>query len=211
MTEMPSINALLMPIMMICICAMNLIWNSRRTDGRFSLDAARLQAALTEELYLLARLYRSNLDLLNRTEVRLLSTRVPLAIFRANVPRLTVLEEETIRCLVAVHANNEHIEMMVAERAKSIKNGQCTIYVLEKDEPSAELFRALFQDGSALVDRAIEALETRRASSAGFAGTTPRLLGFTALKPEVADLMTSPARSANLPATVRTAAVEPAR
>jgi len=209
-TEMPSINALLMPIMMICICAMNLIWNGRRTDGRFSLDAARLQAALTEELYLLARLYRSNLDLLNRTEVRLLSTRVSLAIFRANVPRLTVLEEETIRCLVAVHANNEHIEMMVAERAKSIKNGQCTIYVFEKDEPSVELFRALFQDGSALVDRAIEALETRRASSAGFAGATARLLGFTALKPDVAELTASPAKSASLPATVRTAAVEPA-
>jgi hypothetical protein len=206
MTEMPSINAILMPIMMLLICAMNLFWSSRRTDGRFSIDAARLQAALTEELYLLARLYRSNLDLLDRPEVRLLSTRVPLAIFRANVPRLTLLEEEAIRCLVAVHANNEHIEMMVAERAKSIKNGQCTIYVFEKDEPSLELFRALFADGAALVDRAIEALEARRASSANFAGATARLLGFTAPKSD-AELTAPPTRPARLPAT----AVEPAR
>ena len=70
MTEIPSINAVLMPIMML-ICAMNLFWNGRRTEGRSSLDAARLQAALTEELYLLARLYRSNLDRLDRAEVRL--------------------------------------------------------------------------------------------------------------------------------------------
>jgi hypothetical protein len=210
MTEMPSINAILMPIMMVLICAMNLFWSSRRTEGRFSIDAARLQAALTEELYLLGRLYRSNLDLLDRAEVRLLSTRVPLAIFRANVPRLTLLEEEAIRCLVAVHANNEHIEMMVAERAKSIKNGQCTIYVFEKDEPSLELFRALFQDGAALVERAIEALEARGASSASFAGTTARLLGFTAPKSAAAELAASPARPASLPASVRTATVEPA-
>lgn len=211
MTEMPSINAILMPIMMVLICAMNLFWNGRRTEGRTSLDAARLQAALTEELYLLARLYRANLDLLDRAEVRLMSTRVPLSIFRANLPRLTLLEEEAIRCLVAVHANNEHIEMMVAERAKSIKNGQCTIYVFEKDEPSVELFRALLQDGAALVGRAIEALEARRASSASFAGATARLLGFTAPKPDVAELTASPAGPANLPAAVRTAAVEPAR
>ena len=32
-TEMPSLNALLMPIMMICICAMNLIWNGRRLEA----------------------------------------------------------------------------------------------------------------------------------------------------------------------------------
>jgi hypothetical protein len=105
---------------------------------------------------------------------------VPLAIFRANEPRLTLLEQDAIRCLVAVHANNEHIEMMAAERAKTIKNGQCTIYVFEKDNPSVELFRALFQDGSSLVDRAIGALEVRRASNASFAATTARLLGFAA-------------------------------
>jgi hypothetical protein len=46
-TELPSLNAMLMPIMMIGICAMNLIWNGRRADGRFSLDAGRLRTALT--------------------------------------------------------------------------------------------------------------------------------------------------------------------
>ena len=105
MTEMPSLNALLMPIMMICICAMNLIWNGRRTDGRTTLDATRLQAALTEELYLLAKLYRTNLELLDRAEVRLLSTRIPMAIFRANVPRLTLLDEDVVRCLVVHHSD----------------------------------------------------------------------------------------------------------
>ncbi len=217
MSEMPSLNALLMPIMMICICAMNLFWNGRRTEGRLSVDAARLQAALTEELYLLARLYRSNLALLDHAEVRLLSTRVPLAIFRANVPRLTMLDEDAIRCLVSVHANNEHIEMMVAERAKSLKNGPCTIYVFEKDDPSIELFRSLFHDGASLVDRAIEALEIRRLSAAGFAGTTARLLGFTApkanvkadAKPDAAELMAPRAKSAGLP-DARAAAVEAA-
>ena len=213
MTEMPSLNTLLMPLMMICICAMNLIWNGRRADGRTTLDAARLQAALAEELYLLAKLYRSNLELLDRPEVRLLSTRIPMAVFRANVPRLTLLDEDIIRCLVAVHGNNEHVEMLVAERAKSIKNGQCTIYVFEKDDPSIKPFRAVFQQGSQLIDHAIEALETRRGGSTpGFARATTgvaRLLGFTAPKGDVAELMASQARPAIDPAG-RTRAVEQA-
>lgn len=193
MSEFPSLNALLMPIMMICICALNLIWSGRRTESRSSLDGARLLAALTEELYLLSKLYRSNLEFLDRAEVRLLSTRVPLAIFRANVPRLTLLDEDTVRCVVAVHANNEHVEMMVAERAKSIKNGPSTVYVFDTCEPSIEDFRALFEEGLSLVDHAIETLEAKREvpekrwlrATANAAG----LLGFSAPKPNVAELI----------------------
>jgi hypothetical protein len=212
-TELPSLNALLMPIMMIMICAMNLIWSGRRTESRFSLDATRLLAALTEELYLLAKLYRSNLELLDRAEVRLLSTRIPMAIFRANVPRLTLLDEETIRCLVAVHGNNEHVEMLIAERAKSIKNGQCTIYVFEKDDPSIEQFRSVFAEGSQLIDHAIGALEAKREASHASLANAARLLGFTTRKPDVAELMASQTRPAGLPAiepAARAATIEQA-
>src|SRR3974390_1947428 len=119
-TLLPSLG---IPIMMIMICALNLIVTHRRTENRFLLDGRRLQAALIEELHLLAKLYKSNLELLDRQEVRLISTRTPLAIFRGNIGRITLLDEDTVRRLVSVHANNEHIEMLVAERAKSIKNG----------------------------------------------------------------------------------------
>ena len=83
--------------------------------------------------------------------------------------------------------------------------------MFEKDDPSVELFRALFQDGSSLVDRAIGALEFRRASNASFAGTTARLLGFAAPQPDVAELMAASANSAKLPAAAHNATAQPAR
>jgi hypothetical protein len=143
-----------------------------------------------------------------------------MGIFRANVPRLTVLDEDTIRCLVAIHGNNEHVEMLIAERAKSIKHGPCTIYVFEKDDPSIEQFRSVFTEGAELVDHAIEALEAKReASQAKFAGTAAgaatvaRLLGFTERKPDVTELTAAQTRAAVLPAidaAARAAAMEQA-
>ena len=157
-----------MPIMMILICAMNLVVTHRRAESRVALDGRRLETALVEELRLLVRLYRSNLYLLEQQEIRLISTRIPLAIFRANIGRITLLEEAVIGQLVAVHANNEHIEMMVAERAKSIKSGQCTIYVFDKADNSVlDHFKDLFTQALASVEGVIEDLESRRAS-AGF-------------------------------------------
>lgn len=161
-TLLPSLG---IPIMMIMICALNLIVTHRRAENRFSLDARRLQAALVEELHLLSKLYKSNLELLGRQEVRLISTRAPLAIFRANIGRITLLDEETIRCLVSIHANNEHIEMLVSERAKSIKNGQCTVYVFDKDDQSVATFHDLFAEGLRAVGDAILHLTARPVSS----------------------------------------------
>lgn len=163
----PVLQMLVMPVMMISICAMNLIVTHRRAENRSSLDARRLQAALVEELQLLAKLYRSNLDLLDRPELRLISTRIPLAIFRGNVGRITLLDEDVIRPVVSVHANNEHLETMVSERAKTIKNGQCTVYVFDKDDgASVEHFRSPFGEGLALVENAVRYLETKQAISA---------------------------------------------
>lgn len=155
-----------MPIMMIVICAMNLIVTHRRVENRTSLDGQRLEAALIEELRLLARLYRSNLYLLDQQDVRLISTRIPLVIFRANVGRITLLDETAIKQLVAVHANNEHIEMMVAERAKSIKGGQCTVYVFDgSDHCAVENFKELFGQALASVESVIDDLESKKALS----------------------------------------------
>jgi len=172
-----------MPVMMIFICAMNLVVTHRRAEQRFSLDGRRLETALVEELRLLARLYKSNLYLLDQQETRLISTRIPLAIFRANVGRITLLEEDSIRQLVAVHANNEHIEMMVAERAKSIKSGQCTVYVFDQSDKAAiEEFRALFAQALATVESLVADFEATRAAAnrplAAFAsGEKTTLLG----------------------------------
>jgi hypothetical protein len=146
-------------MIMLVVCAMNLIWAHRRAEGRSQLDGRRLQAALTEELSLLADLYRSNLDLLDKTDVRLLSTRMPMAVYRANLGRLNLIEENLVRRLVAVHAKNEHLEMLVAERAKMIKAGQCTVYVFEKDDPSLDDLRARFTMGIQHIEAAIETLE----------------------------------------------------
>ena len=175
MTEAASILQFsAMPLMMIFICAVNLVVTHRRVENRFSMDGTRLEAALLEELRLLARLYRSNLFLLEQQEMRLVSTRIPLAVFRANVGRITLLDEVSIRQMVAVHANNEHIEMMVAERAKSIKGGQCTVYVFDKgDNCAVDTFRELFSQALASVDSVIGDIETRRASSAGGPVATP--------------------------------------
>jgi hypothetical protein len=167
MTEAASILQFsAMPLMMIFICALNLVVTHRRAENRFSLDGARLEVALVEELRLLTRLYRSNLFLMEQQEMRLVSTRIPLAVFRANLGRITLLDEASIRQIVAVHANNEHIEMMVAERAKSIKNGQCTIYVFDKgDDCAVDTFRELFSQAVASVEGVIQDIEARKASS----------------------------------------------
>jgi hypothetical protein len=192
MTEAASIlQFLAMPLMMIFICAMNLIVTHRRTESRVALDGRRLQAALVEELRLLARLYRSNLFLLEQQEMRLISTRTPLTIFRANVGRITLLDEQVITQLVGLHANNEHLELMVAERAKSIKGGQCTIYMFDKaDIGAVETFRDLFSQALASVETVVEDLEARSAaaelpapaSASGhgntLVGTIGRSLGF---------------------------------
>jgi hypothetical protein len=157
---------LIIPMMMIFICAMNLIVTHRRAENRLALDGKRLEAALIEELRLLVRLYRSNLYLLDQQELRLISTRIPLAVFRANVGRITLLDEDSIRQVVAVHANNEHIEMMVAERAKSIKNGQCTIYVFDKgDNFAVDSFRDLFNQALVSIESIIQDLEAKKATS----------------------------------------------
>jgi hypothetical protein len=165
MIEAASIwQFLVIPSMMMFICATNLIVTHRRAENRFSLDGKRLEAALVEELRLLAKLYRSNLGLLEQQEVRLLSTRIPLAVFRGNVGRITLLDEDSIRKLVAVHGNNEHIEMTVAERAKSIKNGQCSVYVFDEAEGCpVENFRELFGRGLAMVETVVQHLEARKA------------------------------------------------
>jgi hypothetical protein len=167
MTEAASILQFsTMHLMMIFICALNLVVTHRRAESRFSLDGRRLEVALVEELRLLARLYRSNLYLLEQEEIRLVSTRIPLAIFRANVGRITLLDEASIRQVVAVHANNEHMEMMVAERAKSIKNGQCAIYVFDKSDSCAvDRFRDLFGQALASVEGVIQDFEAMRAAS----------------------------------------------
>jgi hypothetical protein len=165
MTEAASILQFsAMPLMMIFICAVNLVVTHRRAENRVSLDGARLEAALVEELRLLARLYRSNLFLLEQQDIRLVSTRIPLVVFRANVGRITLLDEASIRQMVAVHANNEHIEMMVAEHAKSIKNGQCTVYVFDKGDSCAlDTFGKLFSQALASVEGVIQDIEARRA------------------------------------------------
>ena len=166
MTELGAfLLSLAMPLMMVLICAVNLFVTHRRSESRLSLDGKRLETALVEELRLLARLYRSNLKLLENEELRLISTRMPLAVFRGNVGRITLLEEESIRRVIAVHGNNEHIEMMVSERAKSIKNGQCTVYIFEKGEHSFVHFRELFMESLELVKNAIVSLEGKRPAS----------------------------------------------
>lgn len=167
MTATASIlQFLAMPLMMICICATNLIVTHRRAENRFALDGQRLEVALVEELRLLMRLYRSNLYLLEQQEFRLISTRIPLAVFRTNVGRITLLDDDVIRQVVAIHANNEHIEMMVAERAKSIKGGQATVYVFDNsDKQAIENFRDLFGQALASVESVIQDLEARRDAS----------------------------------------------
>jgi hypothetical protein len=107
--------------------------------------------------------------------------------------------------------------MLIAERAKSIKNGQCTIYVFEKDDPCIAQFRAVFAEGSQLVEHAIAALEAKReVTRASFVGATTnvaRLLGFTERKPDLPELMASQTKAAGLAAidpAARHAAIEQA-
>ncbi len=153
-------------MLLILIWAMNLIVTHLRVGNRLPLDGKRLEAALVEQLRLFARLCRSNLYLLEQQVIRLISTRILAAVFRANVGRVALLDEASVRHLIALHAYNEHIEMMVAERAKSIKSGRCTICVFDKsDNCVVETFRDLFNQAFASFERVIQDFEARKVTS----------------------------------------------
>lgn len=105
-------------LMMLAILVANHALTHRRSGRREDVEAARLKVALMAELKALRELYQKNLKLLESGAGCLISTRMPVIIYKSNQGRLTTLiEAELLEKLVSMYAKNEMIEEMLSANA----------------------------------------------------------------------------------------------
>ena len=124
-------------LLMLGMVALNHLIVHQRTERRYAIEAARLSAALGAELRMLHDLYAKNLELLDAKAGYLMSTRSPVLVYKSNLGRLSSLfEAPIIEHLVAVFAQNERIEALLAAHSNS-KGG--LTYVLTADSKVDEL------------------------------------------------------------------------
>jgi len=106
-------------LMMVGIALTNNMFNCQRVDRRTDQEAARLRAALSAELRALLDLHAGNLRLLECNSGYLLSSRSLLAIYKANLCRVTVLlDSDVIAKVVESFAQNERIESHLTAHAQ---------------------------------------------------------------------------------------------
>src|SRR4051812_35769383 len=106
--------------MMLGMVAINHAIMIYRAEGRLALEADRLRAALASELQMLADIYRTNIELINRKANYLLSARSPVLVYRHNLGKMTSLfDAALLERLVAHFAQNEIIEAVLAAHAQS--------------------------------------------------------------------------------------------
>jgi hypothetical protein len=141
-------------MVMLVIFGLNIALIHRRAERRSSDEASRFQAAVVAELRCLADMYQANLRLMRRGQPYLMSTRSALAVYRGNMGKLTLLERPAIECLVYVHSKNENIEIQLAARARSIKNGPAIVYCFEPNDPNFAELKRLYKEAWADVVRA---------------------------------------------------------
>jgi hypothetical protein len=107
-------------LLMLGMVTLNHLIVHHRTERRYALEAARLRSALIAELRALHKLYRTNLDLIEKKANYLLSTRTIVVVYKANLGRLTSLfEPAVIERLVSWFFENEVLEAQLAAQATS--------------------------------------------------------------------------------------------
>jgi hypothetical protein len=156
-----SLGSFIPVILMVCIVITNHLVTGQRTDKRTALESSRLSAALAAELRALLELYRTNLDLIAQKANYILSSRSSVAIYKGNLGRLTtLLDEAAIEQAVAVFAQNERIEAIIAAHATL----RCNLtYQIAPADAKFDDWSQMYLEGSRSIAFACRVLE----SSAG--------------------------------------------
>jgi hypothetical protein len=151
-------HEIITPAMMLCVFMLNARTSYRRLDVRTAQEAERLQQVLIEELRALSELYTANIDLLGRHEQILMAPRAPMVVYRANIARLHTIDPGLVADLIAIHARNEQIEMLMSARAKTVRGGSATVFLFDTMDPK---FQPMLRDFAEEITRCIEKYSTR--------------------------------------------------
>jgi hypothetical protein len=108
-----------LPVMtMLAMVWINLSVTQGRFNRRFGEETGRLKAALSIEFVELSRLYQENVKLLDEGAGYLLPTRQFVAVYRANLGRITQFEPEVAAAMIEAFCYNETLEAFVAAHTR---------------------------------------------------------------------------------------------
>lgn len=158
-----SLGSFIPVVMMLGIVITNHLVTGQRTDKKTALESSRLSAAIVAELRALLELYRTNLDLIEQKANYILSSRSSVAIYKGNLGRLTTLLDETsIEHVVAVYAQNERVEAIIAAHS----NLKCNLtYQLVPAEVKFDEWKKMYLEGYRSISFACRVLENKAAAS----------------------------------------------
>jgi hypothetical protein len=137
-------------LMMLAILAVNHTLTHHRSSRREDEEATRLKAALMSELRALRELYQQNLKFLEGETGYLISTRVPIVIYKSNQAKLIALiEADVLEKLVLLYAKNEMIEAILSANASP--NGPLSF----KLRPGSDIeeLKTLYTEGTQQIAR----------------------------------------------------------
>jgi hypothetical protein len=143
--------------MMLTIVVMNHVITGQRNDRKSAGEATKFRAALAAELRAMLDLYEMNLDLISKKADYLLSTRSSIVVYKGNLGRLTMLlEQPAIEHVVAVFAQNERIEAVVAARS----NFKCNLtYQFAPADAHFDQWKRMYEEASQSIVRTCRLLE----------------------------------------------------
>jgi hypothetical protein len=144
---------------MIGVVLINHVTTHVRAEKRFALEACRLRGALGAELRSLQSLFAGNLKLLEREANYILSGKTSAPVYKGNLGRLTtLLDRPIIEQVVAIYAQNERIEAMLAACAKPSGG---LAYRLSPGEVDLQELKVMYQEALENIAVIREALEHR--------------------------------------------------
>ena len=143
-------------IVMLGTLTINHVLNRQQAEKRAALETMRFRLALSIEMQALSTLYNDNLDLLNRDAEYVLSTRQSAIVYRGNLGRLMTLDTPVLEQVVAVYAENERIEALLAANAKS---ANALSYRIAPGIPETATLKRMFADATSNMKQACAALD----------------------------------------------------
>ena len=144
---------------MISVVLINQVTTHVRAGKRSALEACRLRGALGAELRSLQSLFAGNLNLLGREANYILSGKTSAAVYKGNLGRLTtLLDRPIIEQVVAIYAQNERIEAMLAACAKPSGG---LAYRVSPGEVDLQELKVMYQEALENIAVICEALQHR--------------------------------------------------
>jgi hypothetical protein len=156
---------------MIGVVLINHVTTHVRTEKRLALEACRLRGALYAELRSLQGLFVGNFDLLGRDANYILSGKTSAPVYKGNLGRLTtLLDRPIIERVVAIYAQNERIEAMLATCAKPSGAGGLA-YRISPGEVDLQELKVMYQKAVENITVICEALDAKHLSTAAISPT----------------------------------------